>query len=149
MFQANAFMSHLMSQPSGRYVRYILTEHQYNPAKFVSNICRDVLDVLPALSHGKTYKAEDLIDPCLWSSYTPGLRRVAGTCLAHLVERGELSLAFAKGRTDYPLLYCLPKCADEVGSTHAHRPLIRRVRQAVPAKHQSGEGHLHNSGRKP
>lgn len=151
MFQANAFISHLMSESGGRYVRRLLIAHQYNPAKFVSDIRSAVLDVLPVLRHGDTYTAEDMIDPSLWDSYTPGIRRVAGTCLAHLVERCELSLAFAKGRNDYPLLYCLPTCAADVGSTHAHRPLIRRIKYvAMPAKQRPvGQGYSHCLGRKP
>lgn len=150
MFQANAFISQLMSGTSGRYVQRFLIAHQYSLAKFVTDIRSAVQDVLPVLNVGQTYTAEDLIDPVLWNSYTPGVRRAAGTCLAHLVERGHIPLAFAKGRTDYPLLYCLPKCAGEVGTTHAHQPLIRRVRYMVPSKHSaSGQGHPHRQGSKP
>lgn len=150
MFHANAFISKLMSEASGRYVQRFLTAHEYAPAKFITDIRDAVLDVFPVLQFGKTYTAEDLIDPCMWDSYTPGIRRAAGTCLAHLVVRGELPLAFAKGRHDYPLLYCLPKCAGDVGTTHAHQPLIRRVRYLVPAKAPvSGHGHSHRQGSKP
>lgn len=151
MFQANAFISQLMSEPSGRYVQRLLTARQYNPAKFVSDIHSAVNDVLPALRLGDTYTAEDLIDPCLWKSYTRGIRRAAGICLAHLVERGELPLAFAKGRNDYPLRYCLPNRHEDIGSAHAHHPLIRRVKYvAMPTKQRSdGQGHSHRPGRNP
>lgn len=147
MFQANAFISQLMSGTSGRYVQRFLIAHQYSPAKFVTDIRSAVQDVLPALKPDEIYTAEDLIDPTLWDSYTTGIRRAAGTCLAHLVEQGALPLAFAKGRTDYPLRYCLPKCAGDVGTTHAHQPLIRCVWVMVPVK-QHAVGQVHQ-GSKP
>lgn len=65
MFQANAFISQLMSERSGRYVQRLLTAHQYNPAKFVTSIRSAVQDVLPALKPDEIYTAEDLIDPSL------------------------------------------------------------------------------------
>lgn len=72
---------------------------------FHESIRLQVEEVLPALQRDARYTLKTLCGNEFWNRLSPGERRMAGRCMAHIVVTGLLPLNFADSRHEYPKWY--------------------------------------------
>jgi len=75
------------------------------PEHFYQDVKTAIADVVQALDPEAKYKTEHLMGKDSWDAMSPGDRRIAGRCLAHMAACGELPLAEVPQRHEYPKWY--------------------------------------------
>lgn len=91
----------------GTNVGALIKPRQCSVEVFIEEVYLAVEEALPALQPQEPYTTELLIGPDLWATYSKGVRRAAGICLAKLVEGECLPLAVLNKKTPYPLRFVL------------------------------------------
>lgn len=74
---------------------------------FYDELKKQVMDHLPGLERGEKYTLEKICSGEFWKLLSNGNRRLAGQCMAHMVRKGFLPLAFAPTKHEYPKMYML------------------------------------------
>jgi hypothetical protein len=87
--------------------RILLSDGFSVTREFLDEIKRQIECRLPELKRGRRYTAKQLAGNEFWNLLTPGEKPLTGRCIAYLVTRGLLLLAFVPGKHEYPKLYCL------------------------------------------
>jgi len=77
------------------------------PEKFYNVVLYQVREILPALIPGEKYTLELLCGDAFWLPLSDGQRRMAGRCMAHMVNNDQLPLCFAITKHEYPKRYQL------------------------------------------
>ncbi len=107
MFDPNLSASLLLKTPAGKRVTTLLRKQQRDLGPFIQEIHEEIADIAKVLVPEASYTTKALCGDLLWDSYSIGVRRAAGICLAHIVKTGELPLRLATKEGVYPHRYRL------------------------------------------
>lgn len=83
----------------------VLNDGQPVTKTFFDRVRQKVNVVIPALNPVERYTAEMLCGDEFWSALDNGERRLAGRCLAHMVNEDLLPLRVAESNHEYPKYY--------------------------------------------
>lgn len=85
--------------------RILLSDGFSTAREYYTAVYGHVAERVPEAARGRIYTAKTLSGDDFWSLLSPGERRLAGRCIAHMVVRGLLPLVFVKAKHEYPLRY--------------------------------------------
>jgi hypothetical protein len=88
-------MSTVNSPLHGASVRVHLKDQWWAPKVFYERVRASALTTIPSLEMGLAFKAEHVCGANFWVALSPVDARLAGRCIGHMVETGEIPLSFA------------------------------------------------------
>jgi hypothetical protein len=89
-------MSKGTSPASCTAVRVYLKDQWWVTQDFYGRVLSAARTTIPSLTLGLAFRAEHICGANFWVALRPHEAKLAGRCVAHLVETGQLPLAFAK-----------------------------------------------------
>jgi hypothetical protein len=87
--------------PAGDAARVHLKDQWWAPRAFYERVRAAALATVPNLKRGLAFKAEHTCGANFWVALSADDARLAGRCIAHMVEMRDLPLTFAPPKGSY------------------------------------------------